>query len=129
MTTALIEAMKHRLVAAELAQLGITDRAQVIAVAARTRVEDSGALVGLDANGNPGVGTGPNYTLSVADVARELGATTTETRAPTAKAESKVVTDPTAKDFNFTRAIVAARSDPDLHRELMARLAPKTLRL
>jgi len=114
MTAALVEALKTRLVAAELAQLGITDRAQVVAVAARIRVEDTGALVGLDANGNPGVGAGPGFTLSVADVARDLGA-----KAPADAPANPAGPNPFARNsYNVTAQMLLWRDQPEAAQRL-----------
>lgn len=128
MTDKIINTLKIKLVAAELAKMGITDRAKVIAVAERTMVDDNGAIIGLKADGNRGVGSAPSYELSIADVVADMGETATATPDRT-DAASRVVLDPTAPGFNLSRALVAARDDEHLRAELLDRLAPRPLRV
>ena len=122
MTARLVNTLKTKLVAAELRGLGITDSTTVLAVAARTRVdENTGALIGLDADGSDGIGSGPDYRLSVADVARDLGATATETttRSSAAAAVQENPFRP-GPSFSLTGQMVLMRTDPVLAEDLAA---------
>lgn len=120
MSEQIIQTLKLKLVAAELAKIGITDRAQVVAIASRTTVSDTGAIIGLDAHGNRGVGSAPDYELTIADVAKDMGVITKASE--TAAAPTGVILDPKHPKFSYTAACLAARSDPAAHAVLMDHL-------
>ncbi len=122
MTAKLVNTLKTKLVAAELKSLGISDSTTFSPWRLATRVDEStGALIGLDADGSDGIGSGPDYRLSVADVARDLGATDAET-APRSSAASSVQGNPfrPGPQYNLTAQIMLMKSDPILAEDLAA---------
>lgn len=114
MTDKIIQTLKLKLVAAELAKLGITDREQVIAIAARTTVSDNGAIVGLKADGNRGVGSAPDYELSIADVAKDMGVTKAADSSPPGQGET-MGPNPFVKGphFSVTAQMVMMKNAPE----------------
>lgn len=113
MSEKIITALKLKLVASELAKLGITDQQKVIAIANRTEVDESGAIIGLKADGNYGVGSGFNCHLSIAEVASDMGETVT---ANGQKRDSAGQVNPFQKgpNFNMTAQVILMKSDPEL---------------
>lgn len=115
MSEALIQTLKLKLVAAELAKIGITDREKVVAIAARTTVDDSGAIIGLKADGNFGVGSGPNYQLSISDVAKDMGATIRAADSSSPGQGSTSEPNPFVKGphYSITAQMVMMKNDPE----------------
>ncbi|KIU37358.1 hypothetical protein SR39_01215 [Methylobacterium radiotolerans] len=113
MSEQIINTLKLKLVAFELAKLGITDQQKIIAIASRTEVDESGAIVGLKADGNYGVGSGANYHLSIADVAADMGESVS---ANGQKLDAAGQVNPFQKgpNFNLTAQAILIKSDPEL---------------
>ncbi|MGE8128862.1 hypothetical protein ACQKQD_17965 [Methylobacterium sp. NPDC080182] len=124
MTDKIIQTLKLKLVAAELAKLGITDRAMVVAIAERTMVGDNGELIGLKADGNRGVGSAANYELSIADVAQDMGETVTAAQPPGQGKGQSLDRNPFVKGphWNLTEQVMMMKSDPE-RAEYMQHLA------
>lgn len=120
MSQSIINSLKLKLVAAELRAMGITDQSKVLAVAARVQVAETGALVGLDRDGNPGVGSGPNYQIAIADIVRDMGDADT---APASRANvSSIKGNPFRQgpDYSITAQMVLMKSDPVLAEDMAA---------
>jgi len=119
MSQTIINSLKLKLVAAELRALGITDQSKVLAVASRVQVAESGALIGLDRDGNPGIGSGPDYQLAIADIVRDMGDTSTPSRT-SAAASIKGNPFRQGPDYSITGQMVLMRTDPVLAEDMAA---------
>ncbi|PJI55968.1 hypothetical protein CTI14_00595 [Methylobacterium radiotolerans] len=115
MSDKIINTLKLKLVAAELAKLGITDRAKVVAIAERTMVGENGELIGLKADGNRGVGSAANYELSIADVAQDMGETTIAPSNPGQVSLRHGEKNPFAKGpfYSITEQMLLLKNDPE----------------
>jgi len=125
-----LNTIKRRMIRQEIARRNVVDAEAVAAMLERaTDFYLDGDLVAVDANGVARTGHGANPTLPLSDLVDEIAAKSPALFGAKTAPAKNIVLDPQAPGFSLTAATIAARNDPVIHEALMARLAPRPLKV